>query len=167
MPVIFEFFFTLLQISFHVKKTLIIATLILTASCADDSYDYNKPCSQDKSDGQTEMTSDTDTTEIKSDYDLSTVEAKDLEEFKENLAIIEKKHGEQWDFCTCVVKNDSINKAFMGDVSDEEFDRLSDRFDVIDQHCKAFLTQSSSVTPEERAIHEKKVRKCLKEAGVR
>lgn len=149
------------------KKTLFVVTLILAASCGEDPYEYKVPCSSETSGSSVENENDTVNAKVESNYDLSTVEEKDLEEFKENLANIEKKHGEQWDFCTCVIKNDSINKAFMNDLSDEEFDRLSDRFDVIDQHCKAFLTQSSTATPEERAIHEKKVRKCLKDAGIR
>jgi hypothetical protein len=33
-------------------------------------------------------------------------------ELKENHEKIVKKYGEQWDFCTCVVANDSINDAF-------------------------------------------------------
>ena len=85
---------------------------------------------------------------------MSTVDKKNQKEFKENLAKIEKVHGEQWDFCTCVVKNDSINKAFSQPVSDAQFDRLSLRFDEIDQRCKAFLMQSPNVTPEERIKHE-------------
>lgn len=85
----------------------------------------------------------------------------------ESLIEIEKKYGEQWDFCTCVIKNDSINKAFSKPVSDSEFDRLSERFDVIDEKCKAFLVQNPNVTPEERVEHERKVKKCLKEAGIK
>lgn len=149
------------------KKTFFISVLLLISSCGEDPYAYKVPCSNEIAEEGSGSSSDSGSVHIESNYDLSTVEEKDLAEFKENLAQIEKKHGEQWDFCTCVVKNDSINKAFMKDLSDQEFDRLSDRFDVIDQHCKAFLTQSSSVTPEERSIHEKKVKKCLKEAGVR
>ena len=79
-----------------------------------------------------------------------------------NLAEIEKKHGQQWDFCTCVLKNDSINKAFMKKLSDEAFDELSLRFDVIDAKCKAFLAQNPNQTPGDRAKHEKKVRDCLR-----
>lgn len=89
-------------------------------------------------------------------------------EFKENKKKIEAIYGEQWDFCECVVKGDSINKAFgKSNISDEEFDRLSERFDVIDEKCQAFRIQDANRTPEERALHEKKVRKCLRNAGVR
>lgn len=105
--------------------------------------------------------------DVQSDYDMDMVDEDDMEEFKENLAHIEKEHGEQWDFCTCVVKNDSINKAFSQPVSDAEFDRLSNRFDEIETHCQAFLVQNPNATPEERAKHEKKVKKCLKDAGVK
>lgn len=105
--------------------------------------------------------------EIKSDYDMSTVDSDNIADFKESLAKIEAEHGVQWDFCTCVIKNDSINKAFAKEVSDAEFDRLSERFDEIEQKCKAFLAQNPNSTPEERAIHEKKVKKCLKEVGIK
>ncbi|HIP31658.1 MAG TPA: hypothetical protein EYG86_02735 [Crocinitomicaceae bacterium] len=105
---------------------------------------------------------------IVSDYDMSDVDRKDVKEFKENLVKIEKEYGEQWDFCLCVVKGDSINKAFMNpDISDDKFNKLSDRFDVIDEKCKAFRIQNPSITPAERAAHEKKVRTCLKEAGIK
>ncbi len=105
---------------------------------------------------------------IVSDYDMSDVDKKDVKEFKENLVKIEKEYGEQWDFCLCVVKGDSINKAFMNpNISDENFNKLSDRFDVIDEKCKAFRIQNPSITPAERAAHEKKVRTCLKEAGIK
>lgn len=110
-----------------------------------------------------------DTIEVKSDYDMSTVvDQKNVKEFKQNLAKIEKEHGIQWDFCTCAVKNDSINKAFMEpNLPDDEFERLSNRFDVIDNKCKAFLAQNPNVTPEQRSAHEMKVKKCLKAAGVK
>ena len=104
---------------------------------------------------------------IKSNYDMSLVDDNHSQEFMESLVEIEKKYGEQWDFCTCVIKNDSINKAFSQPVSDAEFDKLSARFDVIDEKCKAFLVQNPNVTPEERAEHERKVKKCLKEAGIK
>lgn len=108
-----------------------------------------------------------DTAAIVSDYDMSEVDSKNVVEFKENLVKIEKEFGEQWDFCKCVVKGDSINKAFMNpDLPDADFDALSNRFDEIDEKCKAFRIQNPSATPEERATHEKKVKKCLKEAGL-
>ena len=106
--------------------------------------------------------------EIISNYDMSTVDKKNSEEFKENLVKIEKEFGEQWGFCDCVVKGDSINKAFMNaGLPDEEFDRLANRLDQIDEKCQAFRIQNPSGTPEERADHEKKVRKCLKSAGIK
>ncbi len=71
--------------------------------------------------------------------------------------------SEQWDFCTCVVKNDSIGKAFMTPIlTDEEFDKISERFDEIDQRCKAFLVLNKLETPEDRLIHLQKVKECLK-----
>ncbi len=85
-------------------------------------------------------------------------------EFKENIKKIEKKYGEQWDFCKCVVANDSIDKAVKGG---NTTDKLLNRFDVVDQHCKSFLSMDANITPEEREKHEKKVKKCLRKAGIR
>jgi hypothetical protein len=92
----------------------------------------------------------------------------DTTELQESIAKIEEKYGEQWDFCDCVVKGDSINKAFSKpNLPDAEFDRLAKRFDEIDIKCQAFRIQDASRTPEQREEHEKKVRKCLKDAGVK
>lgn len=92
----------------------------------------------------------------------------DSVELQATVKKIEAKYGEQWDFCDCVVKGDSINKAFMKpNLPDKEFNRLSDRFDEIDQKCQAFRIQDANRTPEERAIHEKKVKKCLRAAGIK
>jgi hypothetical protein len=91
---------------------------------------------------------------------------KDIEinvDFKENKKVIEKKFGEQWDFCTCVVLNDSIDKAVKAGNMD---DKLMERFDVVDQKCKSFLVMDNSRTPEERMLHDKKIQKCLRGAGV-
>jgi hypothetical protein len=79
---------------------------------------------------------------------------------------IEGKYGEQWDFCNCVVKGDSLNKAISsGKLSDAAFDRLSKRFDEIELRCKVFKMQDPNRTPEERLIHEKKVQDCLENIG--
>lgn len=149
------------------NKLLFLITLFAAISCTSDAT--NDELLQDGTDSLSVdgVVQDTLDKHIISDYDMSTVDKKNQKEFKQNLAKIEKIHGEQWDFCTCVVKNDSINKAFAKPVSDEAFDRLSDRFDEIDSKCKAFLAQSPNVTPEERVAHEKKVKKCLKEAGIK
>ncbi len=92
----------------------------------------------------------------------------DTNELSASIAKIEEKYGEQWDFCDCVIKGDSINKAFSKpNLPDKEFDRLSARFDEIDIKCQAFRIQDASRTPEQRDKHEKKVRKCLRDAGIK
>lgn len=78
-----------------------------------------------------------------------------------NMKVIEKKYGEQWDFCDCVRKNDSINKVIESASDDADYDKIFARMDVIDQHCKTLLIQPNS-TPEERAKYEKRVRDCLR-----
>ncbi len=90
----------------------------------------------------------------------------EVKEFKENLKVIEKKYGEQWGFCECVVANDSVNVAIINlkDFDGPKFDKLMERSDFITTKCQAFLSMDSSKTPEERQKHEQKVKKCLKAA---
>ena len=85
-------------------------------------------------------------------------------EFKENKKKIEAIYGEQWDFCKCIVLNDSLDKAAKSGDMDDKF---MERFDEVDKHCKSFLVMDNIRTPEEREKHEKKIRKCLKESGIR
>jgi len=82
--------------------------------------------------------------------------------------VIEEKYGKQWDFCDCVIKNDSINKAMsnLDGVSDEDVDKLFLRWDKIESHCMKLLTAPNK-TPDERNRHARKVRKCLKNAGIK
>lgn len=148
------------------NKLLLFITVFTVISCNSGG---NNPDNINDIDSTAVKVDEQDTLDkqIISDYDMSTVDKKNSKEFKENLVKIEKQFGEQWGFCDCVIKNDSINKAFSKQVSDTEFERLSDRFDEIDQKCKAFLAQNPNTTPDERAKHEKKVKKCLKEAGIK
>lgn len=85
-------------------------------------------------------------------------------EFKENKKNIEAIYGEQWDFCKCVVLNDSLDKVAKSGEMDDNF---MDRFDEVDIKCKSFLVMDNVRTPEEREKHEKKINKCLKDAGVK
>ena len=96
--------------------------------------------------------------------DSSSVERYEADDASETDKIIEKKYGVQWDFCDCIVKNDSIQKAIdsAGDISDEAFDLLMKRFEEIDQHCKSIITNPNR-TPDERKAHQRKVKKCLQE----
>jgi hypothetical protein len=74
-----------------------------------------------------------------------------VNEEAETENLIEATYGVQWDFCDCVVKNDSVNKAIL------------ERMDVIENYCKAMLA-APNTTPDEREAHERKVRKCLRNA---
>ena len=74
-----------------------------------------------------------------------------------------EKFGEQWDFCKCVLANDSINSAFEKTVTDAETNKLMKRWEHVEVKCKEFLT-SENKTPEQRIEHELKVKKCLKNA---
>jgi hypothetical protein len=106
--------------------------------------------------------------EIESDYDMSDIDPDQRQEFAENLIKIEKEDGIQWDFCKCVVKNDSLDKAFKQDgLSDLRVDDLMKRLDFIEIKCQAYLIQNTQITPDQRADHEKKVQDCLKEAGLK
>ncbi len=106
-----------------------------------------------------------DTTDINPIDTVAVDSAGYINEDKALTSQIEKVYGEQWDFCDCVVKNDSVNKAIES-AGDDEFDALLVRMDTIDKHCKEMLT-AANTTPEERDRHKRKVRKCLKNAGIK
>ncbi len=105
-----------------------------------------------------------DTTSVLHD---SLIEAGYVEETAALATVIEKKYGIQWDFCDCVVKNDSINKVTsdLDGVSDEQVDIIFARWDEIELHCKELLT-APNTTPEERSKYSKKVKRCLRKAGI-
>ena len=146
-------------------KLLFLATIIFIFSCKSDVKVRNGHKNNGHDSTDIVQMDSTDTIKVISDYSLDGVDPKLRAEFKASLAKIEQQHGIQWDFCTCVVKNDSINKVFQqANLPDGQFDRLSNRFDVIDEKCKAFLRQNPNQTPDDRAKHEKKVRDCLSSA---
>ena len=99
----------------------------------------------------------------KSKLDSTAIELYEQEALKQVEKEIETVYGKQWDFCDCVAKTDSIQKAIeaAGDLTDDEFDALMSRFETIDQHCKSLIA-GPNATPEERKKHERKVKKCLK-----
>jgi hypothetical protein len=89
---------------------------------------------------------------------LDTISSVD-EQFEENKKKIEAKYGEQWDFCHCIVANDSLDRLVKANVELDE--KFMARFEEVSLKCKAFLVMSPNITPEERAKHEKKIKQCL------
>lgn len=150
------------------KITFVFLSLLLILSSCGEELKDSKPKKNDVviMTEEDSITATIDSLHITSEMDMSLICPEDRGEFLGNLAEIEKMHGQQWDFCTCVLKNDSINKAFMKELSDDAFDELSLRFDIIDTKCKAFLAQNPNQTPDDRDKHEKKVRDCLRAEGI-
>lgn len=87
-----------------------------------------------------------------------------VQDKNENHTKIVKKYGEQWDFCTCVLANDSINTASQGNLKEQQLEKLMKRWELVENKCREFMTNPNK-TPEERELHEKKVQRCLKENG--
>lgn len=141
---------------------LIASFITLLASCDTSNGNDAEIVETDTTTVDTSI-SIVDTTSVLPD---SLQEAGYVDETEETANIIEKEYGEQWDFCDCAVKNDSVNSAIENseNLSDDEFDILFARMDEIDQHCKELLT-APNTTPEERDRHKRKIRKCLKNAG--
>jgi hypothetical protein len=104
-----------------------------------------------------------DTTNINPIDTLAVDSAGYIDEDNALTTAIEKKYGEQWEFCDCVVRNDSVNTAIMETDDDAQIDLIITRMDTIEKHCKELLT-TPNTTPDERARHERKVNKCLKAA---
>jgi hypothetical protein len=92
-----------------------------------------------------------------------------LNDKQENQVVkerIEKKYGEQWSFCTCVKKGDSLSKAVAKEnLSDVELNKLLVSFDEIEKKCQFFRLQDVNRTPEDRQKHADRVKKCLSSKG--
>lgn len=143
------------KIFFFVPTVLLIVFL---TGCKSDNPENDNP-------QETDSLEVNDSTE-NGEQDLNTLQMEDtVEVVYEDPAVQEaheeivKKFGTQWDFCTCVQKSDSVNTALM-EASDEAFDAIMERSEFIDSKCKGLLIQPNA-TPEDRAKHEIKVKKCL------
>ncbi|WP_343604658.1 hypothetical protein [Fluviicola sp.] len=139
----------------------LIPVLVLFASCSS-----NEECKECQVDAVKDTVTETD--DLTAALKDTAVEKKSVTvEMKENHEKIVKKYGEQWDFCTCVVANDSINDAFeKGGMTPAQEEKVMARWEVVDRKCKELLT-TPNTTPEERAKHDKKVLKCLKQNGLK
>jgi hypothetical protein len=101
-----------------------------------------------------------DTSDIMYNVDTNQYISKDKEKEEQKKEII-KKYGEQWDFCDCVRKNDSIQKAIEKGNDNTDYDKLFERMDVVETKCVEMLA-APNTTPEERQKHQERVKKCLK-----
>lgn len=142
------------------KYLTLLTLLLLLASCSEKSSE----CTDCNDCGLNLNVKDVSLEEALSQSKNPDKVLSDSTELKESIAKIEAKYGEQWDFCHCVVVNDSIDKAIKAGNSD---DKLFERWDYVDKKCQAFRIQDPNRTPEERDAHERRVKKCLKEAGIR
>lgn len=142
------------------KYLTLLTLLLLLASCSEKSSE----CTDCNDCGLNLNVKDVSLEEALSQSKNPDKVLSDSTELKESIAKIEAKYGEQWDFCHCVVVNDSIDKAIK---AGNTADKLIERWDYVDKKCQAFRIQDPNRTPEERDAHERRVKKCLKEAGIR
>ena len=142
------------------SKSLLIYFILtlLIVSCSGEKNDSEI---QKNKKNEIDTTSSSKVPEIETKKIVKVIDKKT--EKKEVHAKIVAKYGEQWDFCNCVVKNDSINTALEKTLTDKQTDKLMARWEYVDTKCKEFLT-TPNTTPEQRAKHEWKVKQCLKNA---
>lgn len=135
-----------------------ILSLFLLIGCKSDPSENDNPQESDTltvSDTLDQNVEEEDTVQVEDTVEV-VYEDPAVQEAHEEIV---KKFGTQWDFCTCVQKSDSVNTALM-EASDEAFDAIMERSEFIDSKCKGLLIQPNA-TPEDRAKHEIKVKKCL------
>ena len=142
------------------SKSLLVSFILtlLLVSCQEDKKDIKTKENQKLNSDTLKVTP----LPIKDVKKAVTIIDKKTEK-KEVHEKIVAKYGEQWDFCNCVLKNDSINKALEKTLTDKQTDKLMARWEYVDTKCKEFLT-APNTTPEQRAKHEWKVKQCLKNA---
>lgn len=135
-----------------ITNTIILFLTLLTLfSCKNEVVNSVEEPVQEKENILNNLIADT----TKKQYEVN--------EAKENMAVIEQKYGEQWGFCECVVANDSINKAInkLVDFETKEAEKIMTRWDYVTEKCQAYLVMDANRTPEQRVKHEIKVKKCL------
>ncbi|PKR81112.1 hypothetical protein CW751_05890 [Brumimicrobium salinarum] len=149
----------------HTYFLLVLSFIFVFTSCKSEEPPIEKEVEQETEVAEKstaiEETQTIDSVDTDADIDTITQVYKDPEIQEAHVEIV-KKYGEQWDFCTCIVKSDSVNTALM-EASDDDFDKVMERSDFIDNKCKGLLIQPNA-TPEDRYKHEKKVKGCLDSA---
>lgn len=146
-----------------VPLTVLLLVLLSITACSGEEKCSTCELEENNQDTLAPVTENLNTTLQNAEVEKKAV----VQEMKENHEKIVQKYGEQWDFCTCVVKNDSINDAFeKGGMTPKQEEQLMARWEYVDSKCKELLT-TPNTTPEERARHDKKVLKCLKANGLK
>ncbi len=138
------------------KSILAICLLLFVSSCGDSNSNSTSKIDKSLKDSIPEDI----TAPIKKDTILS--KTAEVESVK---AKIEEKYGEQWEFCDCIVRNDSITDAFEKKLTTAQEEKLMARWEYVDTKCKE-ITINPATTPEDRTKHERKVKKCLKANGL-
>lgn len=138
----------------------LILTLLVSCNTGDDSAEIDLLDEQNESDSLAVDETEIDSASIEKDTVIEIVsDDPDVQQAHEEIV---KEYGEQWDFCSCIVKNDSVNKAFENEnLSEDDFDALFERSEYIDSKCKTILL-TKNLTPKEREEHRKKINKCLR-----
>ncbi len=132
----------------------ILAIGILLSSCGNQPAKKKKPIKKEK-------------TVVVQPLMVKDTMINSKEEATDNHEKIVQKYGEQWDFCNCVVKMDSITDAMENKkMTPAQEEKTFERWDFIETKCKEFLTFDQT-NPDERAAHQRKVNKCLKKNGLR
>ena len=92
--------------SFFFYQAVLLFSLFFLFSCTQ-----KKSCKEcEKSNKNGEVVGELKLINAQKNEKVNGVDKKD---FKNAVYLIEKKYGDQWDFCACILKGDSINKAIL------------------------------------------------------
>lgn len=143
--------------NFYLSKGFLFFLLFFLFSCTQ-----KKTCKECEKDNKSFLTEqENNSIRAQKEQKDKGVDKKDL---KSSNYLIEKKYGEQWDFCACISKGDSVNKAILKpNLSDKQLQKVLNRFEYINKKCQSFKIQDASRSPEQRERHEKKVKECLED----
>ena len=87
----------------------------------------------------------------------------DILEKKKNLETVDSslnsKKNNEWDFCDCISKKDSIN-SLLANVTDIDLDDVLSFSEIVDKKCKGFFEYDVS-NVNQRKKHKKKVADCI------
>ena len=137
------------------KITVIYACLtLLFFSCSEETSDENKENTSTE-----EVVDSTDVDSLSMDEEVDTSEQADYVSEEDEMEALNEEH-QQLSFCDCVKKQEALEKSLDEEEDDEKLMELLDEMErLVNEECK-IITTSPNTTPDERAAHKRKVRKC-------
>lgn len=152
--------------NYYLIPTVLALFLLGCSSEPEQSYNAsnnNKQDSTEQNDSLAKM-NDTLSSDSSSNKKVSPVDVRDSDGYEDDDAAekIVKANKKQLSFCDCAKKMNKIENELQ-EAEGDKFDQLFEKMEKLQKNKCAVLFVSSNRTPDERAAHKRKVKKCLED----